>query len=101
MTDERWLELPEHVVAKIQKVLGITPSALPEHDLVSLIDDLCDTALMFDREERGADKVEEEETPLGATPGVAATQPSQCPPVVGTREVEGSVSGAGSLAKDE
>jgi hypothetical protein len=101
MTQERWLELPEHVVAKIQEVLGIAPSALPEHDLVSLIEELCDTALMFDREERGADRGEKEETPSGATPGVAATQPSKCPPVVGSQGVEGGVFGAESLANNE
>ncbi len=49
MAEDRWLELPEHVVVKIQKVLGISPSSLPERDLVSLIEDLCDTALMLDR----------------------------------------------------
>ena len=62
MSEDRSLELPEHVVAKIQKVLGISPSSLPEHDLVSLIEDLCDTALMFDREERGVEQTEELET---------------------------------------
>ena len=51
MAEERWLELPEHVVAKIEMVLGIPPSELPGHDLASLIEELCDTALMFDREE--------------------------------------------------
>ena len=91
MTDESWLELPEHVVAKIQKVLGIAPSALPEHDLVSLIEDLCDTALMFDREERGADQADKEETPSAATPGVIATQPSECPPIAGGQAVGGSI----------
>ena len=55
MAEDRSLELPEHVVAKIQKVLGISPTSLSEHDLVSLIEDLCDTALMFDREEHGAE----------------------------------------------
>ena len=51
MAEDRRLELPEHVVDKIQKVLGISPTSLPKHDLVSLIEDLCDTALMFEREE--------------------------------------------------
>jgi hypothetical protein len=54
MTHEPWLELPEHVVAKIEKVLGIPPSEQAAHGLVALIEDLCDTALMFDREEVGA-----------------------------------------------
>ncbi len=53
MTQEPWLELPENVVAKIEKVLGIPPSELAAHGLVALIEDLCDTALMFDREEVG------------------------------------------------
>ncbi len=79
MAEDRWLELPEHVVDKIQKVLGISPSSLPEHDLVSLIEDLCDTALMFDREERGADQPEEQKR-LGETTGVPTTQPSTLPP---------------------
>ena len=78
MAQDGWLELPEHVVAKIQKVLGISPTSLPERDLVNLIEDLCDTALMFDREERGAEKPEERK--LGATTGVPTTQPSTRPP---------------------
>ena len=73
MAQDRSLELPEHVVAKIQKVLGISPSSLPEHDLVSLIEDLCDTALMFDREARAAEKPEEQK--LGETAGAPTTQP--------------------------
>ena len=51
MTQEPWLELPEQVVAKIEKVLGVPPSKLADYGLVKLIEDLCDTALMFDREE--------------------------------------------------
>ncbi len=65
MTQERWLELPEHVVTKIEKVLGIPPSELATQGLVKLIEDLCDTALMFDREKRGAaesdDQVEQQQ----------------------------------------
>ena len=76
MTEDRWLEFPEHVVAKIQKVLGISPTSLPEHDLVSLIEELCDTALMFDREERGGDPHTEEKPP-GQTAAEAITQPSE------------------------
>ncbi len=79
MAEDRWLELPEHVVAKIQKVLGISPSSLPEHDLVRLIEDLCDTALMFDREERGAEQTEEEKPP-GETAAAATTPPPEPPP---------------------
>jgi len=60
MSEGRSLELPGHIVAKIQAVLGISPSSLPEHDLVSLIEELCDTALMFDRKERNADRTEED-----------------------------------------
>ena len=86
MTQDRSLELPEHIVAKIQKVLGISPSSIPEHDLASLIEDLCDTALMFDREERGAEKPEEQE--LGATIGVPAAQPSALPPAAGLSNPE-------------
>lgn len=63
MVQDHRLEFPEHVAAKIQKVLGISPSSLPEHDLVSLIEELCDTALMFDREERGAEQTEEKRPP--------------------------------------
>ena len=54
MPEDQYLELPEHVVEKIKKVLGIPPSKLSEHDLVALIEELCDTALMFDREEHDA-----------------------------------------------
>ena len=72
MAQHRWVELPEHVVVKIQKVLGISPTSLPEHDLVNLIEDLCDTALMFDREERGAEQTEKEEPPA-ETAAVVAT----------------------------
>ena len=92
MSEDRWPELPEHIVAKIQKVLGISPSSLPEHDLVSLIEDLCDTALMFDREERGAEQTEEEKPP-GET-AAATTQPSEPPPAGNVADVEQSVSGA-------
>ena len=53
MAQERSLELPERVVTKIQKVLGISPESLPKHDLVSLIEELCDTALMFDQNAKG------------------------------------------------
>ena len=53
MTEDSGLELPEHVAAKIAKVLGVSSSQLEGYDLVKLIEELCDTALMFDREERG------------------------------------------------
>ncbi|MFQ5489648.1 MAG: hypothetical protein ACE5GE_02900 [Phycisphaerae bacterium] len=62
MPPERSLELPERVVAKIQKVLGIAPASLPEHDLVSLIEELCDTALMFDQNARGAGQTDDQKT---------------------------------------
>ncbi len=52
MAQECSLELPERVVTKIQRVLGISPESLPEKDLVSLIEELCDTALMFDQNAR-------------------------------------------------
>lgn len=74
MTQDRWLELPEHVVAKIQKVLGIPPSELPKHNLVDLIEELCDTALMFDREEREAGQTQQEDPP-----GEAADTPQPSP----------------------
>ena len=74
MTQERGLELPEHVVAKIEKVLGIAPSELQEHDLVSLIEELCDTALMFEREERSTPQAQPEK-PLGETEETSAPQP--------------------------
>jgi len=60
MTQESSIELPEHVVAKINKVLGIPPSELEKHDLAKLIEDLCDTALMFDRAERGAAQADDQ-----------------------------------------
>ena len=78
MAEDRWLEMPEHVVVKIQKVLGISPTSLPERELLSLIEDLCDTALMFDREERGAEQTEEEKPP-GETAAAATTPPPEPP----------------------
>lgn len=54
MTQERWLDLPKDVAIKIEKVLGIAASDLEDYDLVKLIDELCDTALMFDNEEHDA-----------------------------------------------
>ena len=74
MIQDRWLGLPEHVVAKIGKVLGIPPSELGSYDLVKLIEELCDTALMFDREARGARRTEQS-TPSDRTPGASGTQP--------------------------
>jgi len=74
MTQDRWLGLPEHVVAKIEKVLGIPPSELGSYDLVKLIEELCDTALMFDPEARGARRTEQSK-PSDQTPGASGTQP--------------------------
>lgn len=99
MSEERSLELPEHIVAKIQKVLGISPSSLPEHDLVSLIEDLCDTALMFDREERGAEQTEEEKPPA-ETAAAATTPPPEPPSVARAPGVDSSVSDPGPTASD-
>ena len=96
MTEDRWLEFPEHVVAKIQRVLGISPTSLPEHELVSLIEELCDTALMFDREDRGAEQAEAEKPP-GET---AATQPQEPPSVAGRPGVDSALSEPGSTAGD-
>ena len=67
MAENRWVEWPEHVVAKIEKVLGIPPSDLAQYDIVKLVEELCDTALMFDREERRGDRTREK-TPAGETP---------------------------------
>ncbi len=53
MTQSNSLGLPKHVATKIEKVLGISSSELNGYDLVRMIEELCDTALMFDREERG------------------------------------------------
>ena len=97
MSEDRSLELPEHIAAKIQKVLGISPSSLPEHDLVSLIEDLCDTALMFDREERGAEQTEEERPP-GET--ATTTPPPEPPSVAGAPGVDSGVSDPGPTASD-
>ena len=99
MAEDRWLELPEHVVVKIQKVLGISPSSLPEHDLVSLIEELCDTALMFDLEERGAEQTEEEK-PQGEPVAAAITPPPEPPSVAGAPGVDSSVSDPGPTASD-
>ncbi len=53
MTQSNSLGLPKHVATKIEKVFGISSSELNGYDLVRMIEELCDTALMFDREERG------------------------------------------------
>ncbi len=52
MTQDSGLALPEQVIAKIEKVLGLDSTDLEGYDLVKLIDELCDTALMFDKNER-------------------------------------------------
>lgn len=67
MAENRRVELPEHVVAKIEKVLGIPPSELAQYDIVKLVEELCDTALMFDREDRRGSRTREK-TPAGETP---------------------------------
>ncbi len=67
MAQEGSLELPGRVVAKIHKVLGISPASLPEHDLVSLIEELCDTALMFDQNAHGAGQNKDDESLAAAT----------------------------------
>ena len=99
MAEDHWLELPERVVVKIQKVLGISPTSLPEHDLVSLIEDLCDTALMFDREERGAEQTEEDKPP-GELAAAATTPPPEPPSVAGAPGVDSIVSDPGPTASD-
>lgn len=67
MAEDRWVELPEHVVAKIEKVLGIPPSELAQYGIVKLVEELCDTALMFDREDRGARRTRQNK-PAGEAP---------------------------------
>ncbi len=92
MAQEGSLELPEHVVAKIQKVLGISPASLPEHDLVSLIEELCDTALMFDQNAQGGGRTKDAKG-LGAATGIPPAQPSALPPVAKSTGVRRGVSG--------
>ncbi len=78
MSQESGPELPEHVVAKIEKVLGIPPSELAKHGLVKLIEDLCDTALMFDREESGAPEAgDPEEQPQRLPPPQPSPEAAQ------------------------
>ena len=55
MTQSNSLGLPKHVASKIEKVFGISSSELNGSDLVKMIEELCDTALMSDREEQGTD----------------------------------------------
>ncbi len=74
MAEIRWMELPEHVVAKIEKVLGIPPSELAQYDIVKLVEELCDTALMFDREDRRGDRTREK-TPAGETSAPPGSAP--------------------------
>ncbi len=52
MAQDSGLALPEQLTAKIEKVLGLDSADLEGYDLVKLIDELCDTALMFDKNER-------------------------------------------------
>ena len=66
MAENRRVELPEHVVAKIEKVLGIPPSELAQYDIVKLVEELCDTALMFDREDRRGGRTRQKK-PAGET----------------------------------
>jgi len=74
MAEEPWIDLPEHVVAKITQVLGIPPSELAKQDLLKLIEDLCDTALMFDRAERGTAEADTQgEQPSPPQPNPADT----------------------------
>jgi len=69
MTQVRVLRLSPRLAAKIQKVLGIPPSDLGEVDAATLIEELCDTALMFDREAQVAESVS---APPGAGDAVDA-----------------------------
>ena len=73
MTEDSGLELPEHVTAKIEKVLGVSSSQLEGYDLAKLIEELCDTALMFDGDERSASQTQQQEPP-GDTTGIASPQ---------------------------
>ncbi len=68
MTEDSGLELPEHVAAKIEKVLGVSSSQLEGYDLVKLIEELCDTALMFDHEERRSSQTQRQEHSGDMTP---------------------------------
>ena len=52
MTQDSGLALPKQLTAKIEKVLGLDSADLEGYDLVKLIDELCDTALMFDKNDR-------------------------------------------------
>ena len=74
MAENRWEELPEPVVDKIEKVLGIPPSELAQYDIVKLVEELCDTALMFDREARGGGRPQQRKPP-----GEAPTPPGSDP----------------------
>ncbi len=93
MAQEGSLELPGRVVAKIHKVLGITPASLPEHDLVSLIEELCDTALMFDQNaQQGAGRTKDDEG-LAAATGIPPAQPPAIPPAAKSSDIMEGVSG--------
>ena len=78
MAENSRIELPEHVVAKIEKVLGIPPSELPEYGIANLVEELCDTALMFDREARAASRPRQDE-PTGETPPPLPPNPLTAP----------------------
>ena len=73
MTQDGGLELPENVVAKIEQVLGLSSVQLQGYDLVKLIEELCDTALMFDKDER--EEVPEDQ-PAEAGAGVTPQSPT-------------------------
>ncbi len=92
MAQEGSLELPGRVVAKIHKVLGISPASLPEHDLVSLIEELCDTALMFDQDAHGGGRANDQKGSAAAT-RLPTTQPSALPPTAKSSDDKQSVSG--------
>jgi hypothetical protein len=67
------------VVEKIHKVLGIRPATLPEHDLIGLIEALCDTALMFDREAQAAPDANQETNQVAASPSTSPPSTHQAP----------------------
>jgi hypothetical protein len=57
MSDTSLPKIPDRVAEKVERVLGIPRREVEEMDTVQLIEDLCDTALMFDRDAADADEL--------------------------------------------
>ena len=49
-------QIPPKIAEKVEKVLGVTPEELGTYTVETIIEELCDTALMFDESSRAKKK---------------------------------------------